>query len=164
MSLEDRPWVCLGLGANLGQARQTLELALASLAQHPAIQVGPRSSFYRSAPVDASGPDFVNAVVLLQTTLGPEELLDELQAVELAHGRQRPYRNAPRTLDLDILLWGEAVMATPRLTVPHPRLHQRAFVLLPLLELLPTLAVPGLGALQAWLPGVAGQAVEKLTS
>jgi 2-amino-4-hydroxy-6-hydroxymethyldihydropteridine diphosphokinase len=98
------------------------------------------SSAWRSAPVDAGGPDFLNAVAALDTALAPLELLDALQAIELAHGRERPYRHAPRTLDLDLLLYGDVRLDTPRLTLPHPRLGERAFVLCPLLEISPELA------------------------
>jgi 2-amino-4-hydroxy-6-hydroxymethyldihydropteridine diphosphokinase len=152
-----RVWI--GLGANLGDARATLQAALAGVAALPQTQLRACSSFYRSAPVDAGGPDYLNAVAELHTTLAPLALLDALQALELAHGRQRPYRNAPRTLDLDVLLWGDERINLPRLCVPHPRLHERAFVLLPLAELAPALCVPGLGLVQALLPGVADQRI-----
>ena len=95
------------------------------------------SSLYRSAPVDAGGPDYLNAVAELTTTLAPQALLEALQAIELAAGRERPYRNAPRTLDLDIVDWADCTIATATLSVPHPRLYERAFVLLPLAELAP---------------------------
>jgi 2-amino-4-hydroxy-6-hydroxymethyldihydropteridine diphosphokinase len=103
-----------------------------------------RSSFYRSEPVDASGPDFVNAVAELRSTLEPEALLGALQSIESRFGRERPRRNAPRTLDLDLLRYGERQVRSPTLTLPHPRLQERAFVLLPLAELAPALvgAVP----------------------
>ena len=131
----------VGLGANLGaDIGATLTQAALSLAALPGVQVVALSSVWRSAPVDADGPDFLNAVVALDTTLPPIELLDALQAIEQAHGRERPYRNAPRTLDLDLLLYDDVVMDTPRLTLPHPRLGERAFVLKPLLEIAPELA------------------------
>lgn len=154
--------VFVGLGANLGDARATLAAAVAGLAALPGTTLVRRSSLYRSAPVDAHGPDFVNAVVELQTSLPPQALLAALQALEQAHGRQRPYRHAPRTLDLDLLLYGQRVLATDTLTLPHPRLHQRAFVLQPLLELAPALVHPLLGALAPFAAAVAGQAVERL--
>jgi 2-amino-4-hydroxy-6-hydroxymethyldihydropteridine diphosphokinase len=94
---------------------------------------------YSSDPVDAQGPVFINTVTAIDTTLDPLPLLDLLQAIEQAHGRERPYRNAPRTLDLDLLLYGKRTINTPRLTVPHPRMHQRAFVLRPLQDLAPNL-------------------------
>ena len=152
----------VGIGANLGDARATVADAVAALAQWPGCRVRQVSSVYRSAPVDAAGPDFFNAVVALDTTRSPEDLLAALQAIELAFGRQRPYHHAPRTLDLDLLLQGDALRSTPQLTLPHPRLHLRAFVLQPLLEIAPDLVVPGLGALVDLLPGTAGQVIESL--
>ena len=152
----------VGIGANLGDARATVADAVAALAQWPGCRVRQVSSVYRSAPVDAAGPDFFNAVVALDTTRSPEDLLAALQAIELAFGRQRPYHHAPRTLDLDLLLQGDALRSTPQLTLPHPRLHLRAFVLQPLLEIAPDLVLPGLGALVDWLPGTAGQVIESL--
>lgn len=157
-------WV--GLGANLGgdpeRLRATLISARQALAALPQASVEASSSLWRSAPVDAGGPDYLNAVVRLQTSSAPLQLLRALQVIESAHGRERPYRNAPRTLDLDLLWHSEPWVSTPELVLPHPRLHQRAFVLQPLLELDAGLALPGLGALDAYLPAVAGQAVEKL--
>jgi len=131
----------VGLGANLGtDLLATLTQAAQSLAALPGSRLVALSSAWRSAPVDAGGPDFLNAVAALDTTLPPLEMLDALQAIEQAHGRQRPYRNAPRTLDLDLLLLGDLVLDTPRLTLPHPRLSERAFVLRPLLEIAPELS------------------------
>ena len=128
-------WV--GLGANLGDAAETLRQAAHEISASPGIHAIRCSPFYRSEPVDASGPVFVNAVAEIQTSLSPLELLDLLQQIELTHGRERPYRNAPRTLDLDILLFDNQSIDTPRLTIPHPRMHERAFVLRPLLDLDP---------------------------
>ena len=131
----------IGLGANLGaDLSATLTQAALHLAALPGTRVVALSSNWRSAPVDAGGPDFLNAVAALDTALLPIELLDALQAIEQAHGRERPYRNAPRTLDLDLLLYADLVLDTPRLTLPHPRLCERAFVLRPLLEIAPELA------------------------
>ncbi|MBC7726075.1 MAG: 2-amino-4-hydroxy-6-hydroxymethyldihydropteridine diphosphokinase [Microbacteriaceae bacterium] len=152
----------IGIGANLGGAQSTLTAAGAALARLPGCRLRRVSSVYRSAPVDAAGPDFCNAVLALTTSLSPEALLAALQAIEQDFGRQRPFRHAPRTLDLDLLLHGDALRSTPQLTLPHPRLHQRAFVLQPLLEIAPDLTVPGLGALATWLPATAGQAIEPL--
>ena len=152
----------IGLGANLGDAQATLRAALQALVALPGSRLLAVSSVYRSAPVDAAGPDFFNAVAALHTRLAPLALLDALQAIERQFGRQRPYPNAPRTLDLDLLLLGDLVLQTPRLTLPHPRLHQRAFVLQPLLELAPGLAAPGLGPLAAHLPATAGQRLQRL--
>lgn len=153
----------VGLGANLGDARAALDSACAALARLPQTTLQRCSSTWRSAPIDSSGPDYLNAVAELRTALAPPELLRHLQVIEGAHGRERPYRNAPRTLDLDLLLHGQAALATPELTLPHPRLHERAFVLRPLAELAPDLLVPGRGRVAALLPAVAGQRIERLT-
>jgi 2-amino-4-hydroxy-6-hydroxymethyldihydropteridine diphosphokinase len=127
--------VYVGLGANLGDRGEAMLQALQAMAVLPHTQLVAVSSLYSSAPVDASGPDYLNAVAALETTQAPEAFLQALQALELAAGRERPYRNAPRTLDLDIVLWGAQQLATPVLTVPHPRMYERAFVLKPLAEL-----------------------------
>lgn len=151
----------VGLGANLGELRATLEAALAKLAALPDTQLEAVSSAYRSAPWQAEGPDYLNAVALLETRLAPLDLLDALQAIEQQHGRQRPYHHAPRTLDLDLLIYDQLQQDQPRLNLPHPRLHERAFVLRPLLELDAGLQQPGLGALSAYLPSVAAQVLER---
>ena len=160
--MSDADTAYVGIGANLGDARATVAAAIAALGRLPGCALRRVSSLYRTAPVDATGPDFFNAVAALATHQSPEALLAALQAVEQAFGRQRPFHHAPRTLDLDLLLHGNARRATPQLMLPHPRLHLRAFVLQPLLEIAPDLAVPGLGALAAWLPATAGQLVAKL--
>jgi 2-amino-4-hydroxy-6-hydroxymethyldihydropteridine diphosphokinase len=129
----------VALGANLGDAPAALRQALHDLGALPRTQLVRASSLYRSAPVDSSGPDYVNAVAELSTALGPYDLLAGLQRLEQAAGRERPWRNAPRTLDLDILLYGELRQEDPVLTVPHPRMLERAFVLLPLAEIAPAL-------------------------
>ena len=129
----------VGLGANLGNPLAALAGAIASIAALDGVKLVAQSAFYRSAPIDSSGPDYVNAVVQLQTTLTAPEFLAQLQAIEQGAGRERPYRNAPRTLDLDILLFGDASIQSKSLTVPHPRMWQRAFVLLPLAEIAPAL-------------------------
>jgi 2-amino-4-hydroxy-6-hydroxymethyldihydropteridine diphosphokinase len=152
----------IGLGANLGDPAAALDDAISRLAAIPQTVIAARSSLYRSAPIDATGPEFVNAVVALDTVLAPHDLLAHLQVIEQAHGRARPYRNAPRTLDLDLLLYGAQIIATPDLTVPHPRLHQRAFVLLPLAEIAPELRIPGRGLLQPWLERAADQSITRL--
>lgn len=128
-------WVALG--ANLGDARATVLQAFEDLAQLPQTRLIARSRLYRTAPHEASGPDFINAVAGLETGLNAPALLQALQSLENAAGRLRPYPNAPRTLDLDLLLYGEARIDSPRLTVPHPRMQERAFVLQPLAELAP---------------------------
>lgn len=152
----------VGLGANLGDAQATLEQAFVALARMPQTVLRARSSCYRTAPIDAAGPDFFNAVAELDTNLHATDLLQALFVIEQEQGRQRSYRNAPRTLDLDLLLWGDSVRSTPELILPHPRLHQRAFVLHPLLELAPDLELPGLGPLSRWLYAVSGQRIERL--
>jgi 2-amino-4-hydroxy-6-hydroxymethyldihydropteridine diphosphokinase len=152
----------VGLGANLGEARATLEQAVDRLARLPGTRWLRTSHWLASAPVEADGPEFVNGACLLETTLTAPALLAHLQAIERAFGRERPYRNAPRTLDLDLLLYGEARMDWPVLTLPHPRLHQRAFALKPLLDLDPDLVLPGLGPARAWLDRIDGQRVRWL--
>jgi 2-amino-4-hydroxy-6-hydroxymethyldihydropteridine diphosphokinase len=148
--------VVVGLGANIGDPRAALDeaqLALRALARPGSFRA---SSLYRTAPIDAGGPDFLNAVACFDTTLGPHGLLAALHEIEARHGRRRPYRNAPRTLDLDLLLYGVdetgtgpsrggATVADETLVVPHPRAHLRAFVLEPLAELWPGGAIPGQG-------------------
>ncbi len=152
----------IGLGANLGDAAATLQAALQALAALPQTRLHAASSLYGSAPLHAEGPPFVNAVAWLRTTLAPHPLLTELQQIEHRFGRQRPYPNAPRSLDLDLLLHGLHQIADPRLQLPHPRLHQRRFVLEPLLEIAPAVQVPGLGPASAWLAAQANQAVWRL--
>ncbi len=127
----------VGLGANLGDAVGALQSAVQDLQATPGVTITAQSSLYRSAPVDSSGPDYVNAVVELNTSLEPIALLLELQRIENLAGRERPYRNAPRTLDLDLLLYEGCTLHTQQLTVPHPRMWERAFVLLPLHEIAP---------------------------
>lgn len=155
-----RAWV--GLGANLGVRQVTLEQALNALRQLPQTRLVARSRLWRSAPVEADGPDFMNAVAALQTQLDAQDLLARLQAIEHRFGRVRPYRNAPRTLDLDLLLHGDARSDSAFLQLPHPRLHERAFVLAPLTELAPDLEIPGRGTVRALLRLVMEQACEPL--
>ena len=146
----------VALGANLGDARAAVSSALQALNLLPSTRVTRASSLYRTAPWEARGPDFINAVAEVETGLSAPALLAELQALELAAGRERPYVNAPRTLDLDVLLYGEGRIDSLKLTVPHPRMWERAFVLVPLAEVAPA-RVPA-HVLQA----VAGQAIERL--
>lgn len=127
----------VGLGANLGDAAGAVRAAARALGQLPRTRLLACSRLYRSAPVQATGPDFINAVVQLRTGLCAPELLGHLQRLEQAAGRTRPYRNAPRTLDLDLLIYGSGAISSPALVLPHPRMHERAFVLLPLAELAP---------------------------
>lgn len=127
----------IGLGGNLGDARAAVLQAMDAIAALPGVQLLRRSSLYGSAPVDAGGADYVNAVVQVHTTLTPHVLLQQLQSLENAAGRQRPYRNAPRTLDLDLLLFDDQVLQDAVLVLPHPRMAERAFVLRPLAEIAP---------------------------
>ena len=129
--------VAVGLGANLGDAGQVLREAVQAMARSPQTQLLAVSSLYSTAPVDSSGPDYLNALALVETQQAPLEFLHALQALELAAGRERPYRNAPRTLDLDIELWADWQSDAAELLVPHPRMWERAFVLVPLAEVAP---------------------------
>ena len=127
----------VALGANLGDAAATVGRAMDAIDRLPDTQVTRRSSLYRTAPVGASGPDYINAVVEVSTAMAAPQLFGRLQKLELAAGRERPYPNAPRTLDLDLLLYGDAQLQSPALTIPHPRMAGRAFVLVPLAEVAP---------------------------
>jgi 2-amino-4-hydroxy-6-hydroxymethyldihydropteridine diphosphokinase len=147
----------IGLGANLGDRRGTIESAIDALRVLPRTRLTARSRLYRSPAWQASGPDYLNAVARLQTDLAPADLLHALQNIETRFGRLRPYPGAPRTLDLDLLLMHDRVLRTPELTLPHPRLHERAFVLRPLAELAPDLAIPGRGTVAACLQTVDDQ-------
>lgn len=155
-------WV--GLGGNLGNVQETLSAALQALHDVPQIENIEVSSFYRSAPVDAGGEDFVNAVARFQTTLKPLPLLHLLQAIEQQFGRERPYWHAPRTLDLDLLLYDDLVMQGSELTLPHHAMHERAFVLLPIAELDELVVVPHHGAVKELLNGVKDQPIERIES
>lgn len=156
----------IGLGSNLADPRRQLASALAALAQLPNTQLHAVSSFYGSAPVGiAEQPDFVNAVAHLRTTLAPMALLERLLAIEASQGRVRAQRNGPRTLDLDLLAHGDTTCDEPRLTLPHPRMHERAFVLVPLAEIAPDFRLPGRGS-AATLAASLGEAqrIEKLAA
>lgn len=149
----------VGLGANLGPMQRTIEDALGALGRLPGTQLVAVSALWRSAPVGegADGPDYLNAVAAIDTSLTPQALLAHLHAIEADAGRQRPYPNAPRTLDLDLLLHGTARIRSATLTLPHPRMHERAFVLYPLAEI-----APGLVTREA-LERVAQQQVQPLS-
>jgi 2-amino-4-hydroxy-6-hydroxymethyldihydropteridine diphosphokinase len=153
----------IGLGANLGKPVQAVQDAIAQLARLPETTLSAASSLYASAPVDAGGDDYVNAVVQIETRLDAHALLRELQRIEQLFGRERPFRNAPRTLDLDLLLYGSHTISHSVLDVPLPRMQDRACVLLPLLELAPDIAMPGIGHAHALLDSVSDQSVTKLT-
>ena len=146
----------VALGANLGDARTAVLQAFEALACWPEIEVTGRSALYRTAPHEAQGPDFINAVVRIDTRLTAPEVLDALQAIEHRAGRVRPYVNAPRSLDLDLLFYGDACIHSPRLTLPHPRWRERAFVLVPLADVWPQRVGP------EDLARVAAQAIERL--
>ncbi|MDR2240305.1 MAG: 2-amino-4-hydroxy-6-hydroxymethyldihydropteridine diphosphokinase [Zoogloeaceae bacterium] len=153
----------VGLGSNLGDPLATVQAAFAALRELPQTALAAASSLYRSAPVGLKNqPDFINAVAALDTQLSADALLEELFAIEARFGRQRAFHHAPRTLDLDLLLYGGETRATPRLTLPHPRMHERAFVLLPLLEIAPEAAIPGHGPAAALLDGVRDQRLQRL--
>ena len=153
----------IALGANLEDPAAQVRAGLAALAALPQTRLIARSSLYRSAPVGyADQPDFVNAVAAVQTALAPRALLDALLAIERAHGRVRSFANAPRQLDLDVLLYDDLQLHEPGLTVPHPRMHERAFVLLPLAEIAPRCVVPGRGAVADLLRAVDSAGVTRL--
>ncbi|MEY2677609.1 MAG: hypothetical protein RLZ00_301 [Pseudomonadota bacterium] len=148
---------CVALGANLGDAVTTVQQALRDVGSLPYTQLFKASSLYRSAPYEAQGPDFINAVALVHTQLSPLDLLQALQALELKSGRERPFKNAPRTLDLDLIFYGDVILATHELTLPHPRWHERAFVLQPLAEVWPERASA------AQLAAVQDQVIHRMT-
>jgi 2-amino-4-hydroxy-6-hydroxymethyldihydropteridine diphosphokinase len=153
----------IGLGANLNDPAAQVEYALAELDRLPGTRLLARSSLYASAPVGyVDQPDFINAVAQVETTLAPRALLAALLDIEHRHGRERSFRNAPRTLDLDLLLYGNAHFHEEGLTLPHPRMSARAFVLLPLLEIAPDTVIPGHGRADGWLAGCSDQNVTVL--
>jgi 2-amino-4-hydroxy-6-hydroxymethyldihydropteridine diphosphokinase len=154
--LKDPVTAYVALGANLGDARTAVLQAFEALTCWPEIQVTGRSALYRTAPHEAQGPDFINAVARIDTRLTAPDVLDALQAIEHRAGRVRPYVNAPRSLDLDLLFYGDACIHSPRLTVPHPRWRERAFVLVPLADVWPQRVGP------EDLARVADQAIERL--
>jgi 2-amino-4-hydroxy-6-hydroxymethyldihydropteridine diphosphokinase len=155
----------VGMGANLGEPRAQLLAAWDALGRIADTRAIARSSLYRSAPIGyAEQPAFLNCVAKLETALAAHALLVQLQQIERGLGRVRSFRNAPRTIDLDLLLYGSETMDTPGLTLPHPRMHERAFVLVPLLELDPGAMVPGRGKAVELLRDCAGQPIERVDS
>jgi 2-amino-4-hydroxy-6-hydroxymethyldihydropteridine diphosphokinase len=152
----------IGIGSNLGDACSNVQRALLELQKLSGTRLTGQSSLFRSAPVDADGDDYINAVARIDTQLPAQELLEQLQALEQAFGRQRPYVNAPRTLDLDILLYGQQNILSDSLTVPHPRLTQRAFALIPLLQIDPLISIPGQGPAHHFVAAVADQKIRKI--
>ena len=155
----------IGLGSNLNDPASQIETALSEIDQVPQTHVTRASSFYRSAPVGyRDQPDFVNAVAEVNTELAPRALLDRLLDIERAHGRVRTFPNAPRPLDLDVLLYGDRVIDEPGLSVPHSRLHERAFVVVPLAEIAPEALIPGRGRARDLLGGVDAASVQRQDS
>ena len=153
----------IGIGSNLDEPRSHVSLAFEDLGRIPDTTVVKRSSFYRSAAIGyADQPDFVNAVAEIETTLPASRLLAELKSIEARHGRKRSFRNAPRPLDLDILLYGELTMSLAHLTLPHPRMHERAFVLKPLCEVAPHALIPGVGAVKDCVEKTSDQKAERM--
>ena len=156
----------LGLGSNLAHPRRQLARAVRAIAQLPRVGLVAVSPNYTSAPIgcDAPQPDYVNAVAAVRTTLPPRALLAALHTIERRQRRRRldePRRNAPRTLDLDLLLYGRRRIRLPGLTVPHPRMHERAFVLRPLVDLSPAATIPGRGLARRFLGAVRGQRISR---
>jgi 2-amino-4-hydroxy-6-hydroxymethyldihydropteridine diphosphokinase len=156
VNLREPVQALVAIGANLGDPLRAVQDAIQSLGQLPLSQLRDVSSFYRTAPVASHGPDYINAAVTLDTRLTAPALLTHLQRLEMAAGRERPYTNAPRTLDLDVVFFGAGSIDSPRLTVPHPRWQERAFVLLPVQELAPERVSPAL------LAAVSSQRIERL--
>jgi len=153
----------IALGSNLEAPVTQIHQALVKLGKMPKTKLTARSSLYRSVPVgNINQPQFINAVAKLETKLAPRELLRSLLDIELRHGRRREYPNAPRTLDLDLLLYDDLIYHEHGLTIPHPRMHQRAFVLLPLHEIAPDSVVPGIGSVAELLAACSGQDVQRL--
>ena len=154
----------VALGANLADPVEQVRAALLALTSLQESRLLRASSLYRTAPVGIHGqPDFINAVAALETTLSPQALLTALFAIEAQFGRRRDFFRAPRTLDLDLLLFDDLIIDSPELQLPHPRMHLRAFVMAPLVEIAPDCIVPGRGSAAAWLPAVSMQHIEMLT-
>jgi 2-amino-4-hydroxy-6-hydroxymethyldihydropteridine diphosphokinase len=155
----------VALGSNLQDPEQQVLRAFEELNGLPQTRVVAKSALYRTAPVGYDNqPDFVNAAAEVSTELEPLALLRALLALETAHGRERPFPNAPRVLDLDLLFYDDLAMHDPELTLPHPRLHERGFVLFPLADLAPDLAVPGKGTVRALLEALPDQGVQRMAA
>ncbi len=152
----------VALGANLGDAAAALREALVRIGQIPGVRLAGASGLYRTEPIESSGPDYLNAVARVQTSLSARELLHALQAIENRLGRVRPAGvvNAPRTMDLDLLIYDDLVCSDEELVVPHPRMHLRAFVLVPLLQIAPDIEIPGKASARTYLPSVADQRID----
>jgi len=159
------PIAFIALGSNLGDPESRVRQAIAALAGLPQVRLVAASSLYRSAALGhVDQPDFVNAVAQLATGLAPQALLAALLALEVSFGRERSFANAPRTLDLDLLLYDAQRIVEPGLTVPHPRMHERAFVLAPLVEIAPDCVIPGMGPAADWLARCANQSIVRLAA
>ena len=157
------PLAYIALGANLTDPAAQIRAALAALDELPRCRLLRASSLYRTAPLGVDGqPDYINAVAAIDTELGAAALLAALLDIEQQFGRRRDYHHAPRTLDLDLLLYAAETIDQPGLQVPHPRLHLRAFVVVPLAEIAPDCRIPGRGSVAAWLPATRMQRIEKL--
>lgn len=155
--------VFVGLGANVGESVPRILRVMEELGEVPGTHVLARSSLYQTAPIgNPEQPDFINAVVRLSTSLSAARLLAEMLAIERRHGRVRAEKDGPRTLDLDLLLYGDCIDADPRMTLPHPRMHERAFVLLPLDEIAPGCVIPGRGPVARLLAQVTEQGVKRI--
>lgn len=155
--------VFIALGANIAQPAKQIRRAIALLCLLPCTRLLKTSSFYTTAPIGyANQPDFINAVVEISTQLSPKELLESFLAIESALGRERKFANGPRTIDLDLLLYGTKTINDEDLIIPHPRMHERAFVLIPLCEIAPDIMIPGHGPAHALLPQVAHQRLNRL--
>jgi 2-amino-4-hydroxy-6-hydroxymethyldihydropteridine diphosphokinase len=159
----------IGLGSNLDDPHSQLQRAFVDLDGLPQTRLAVRSSLYRSAPLDCPDlpdlqvqPDFVNAVAKIETDLTPQALLKALLQIEHQHGRERTYRNAPRTLDMDVLLYGDMQLHEHGLTIPHPQMHRRAFVLRPLLEISPDISIPGVGKAERALEKCQDQVLSRI--
>ncbi len=152
----------IGLGGNVGDSKQILTDAVICFAQLPQIKISSKSCFYKSAPVDAAGGDYVNNVISVLTELDPFSLLRVCQSIEQRFGRERPYENAPRTLDIDILTYDNLQQHNPDLTIPHPKISERLFVLLPLLELDEEIELPSIGKLKNKVAELSWQKIEKI--
>ena len=162
--MKPRNTAFVALGSNIDNPREQVLKAFAELDEIADTRVVARSSLYRTAPVGyLDQPDFVNAVAQLETLLPPLALLQELFAIERAHGRVREFKNAPRTLDLDLLSYGTLVMNESGLALPHPRLHERAFVLFPLNEIAPSFEIPGRGTVSRLLAALQALPPERIS-
>lgn len=155
--------VFIALGSNLDDPAGKVKQGFAAISRLRGTRLAAQSSLYASAPVGyADQPDFINAVAEVETALAPRALLDALQAIEREHGRERRFRDGPRTLDLDLLLYGEQRIDEPGLSLPHPRMHERAFVLAPLVEIAPGSVIPGKGPAADWLARCTDQTITRV--